>query len=96
MDMGQVRAATYSRNSSAKQKSINDQRAENRRAAQELGWTVPVELDDPSSASRHAPKVRRNWEKLLELLPEVDVVVLWGTVCRRQGRAQTTSGRSCV
>ena len=77
MDMGLVRAATYSRNSSAKQKSIDDQRAENRRAAQEQGWTVTVELDDPSSASRYATKVRRNWEQLLELLPEVDVVVLW-------------------
>lgn len=71
------RAAIYSRNSSAKQKSIDDQQAENRAAVEANGWTVAAELDDPSSASRYATKVRKNWELLLSLLPDVDVVVLW-------------------
>lgn len=67
----------YSRNSSAKQKSIDDQQAANRAATELNGWTVVAELDDPSSASRYATKVRRNWARLLELLPTIDVVVLW-------------------
>ncbi|MCP2327592.1 DNA invertase Pin-like site-specific DNA recombinase [Hamadaea flava] len=71
------RAAIYGRNSSAKQKSINDQQAENRAFAEANGWTVVAELDDPSSASRYATKSRTNWARLLELLPSIDVVVLW-------------------
>jgi hypothetical protein len=70
-------AVIYGRNSSAKQKSIDDQQAENRAATEANGWTVVAELDDPSSASRYATKVRRNWARLLELLPAIDVVVLW-------------------
>lgn len=70
-------AAIYGRNSSAKQKSIDDQQAENRAAVEANGWTVAAELDDPSSASRYATRVRKNWELLLALLPDIDVVVLW-------------------
>lgn len=70
-------AAIYGRNSSAKQKSIDDQQAENRAAVQANGWTVAAELDDPSSASRYATRIRKNWAQLLELLPTIDVVVLW-------------------
>jgi site-specific DNA recombinase len=72
-----IRTVTYSRNSSAKQKSINDQKADNRRVCEAGGWSVVAELDDPSSASRYATKVRQNWARLLELLPDVDMVVLW-------------------
>lgn len=70
-------AVIYGRNSSARQKSIDDQQAENRAAVKANGWTVTAELDDPSSASRYATKVRKNWAQLLELLPGIDVVVLW-------------------
>lgn len=72
-----TRAVVYGRNSSAKQKSIDEQLAENRAAAKANGWTVVDELDDPVSASRYATKVRKNWARLLELLPTVDVVILW-------------------
>lgn len=70
-------AVIYGRNSSAKQKSIDDQQAENRAAAETHGWHVRVELDDPSSASRYATGPRKNWARLIDLLPAVDVVVLW-------------------
>jgi len=73
----QVRAVIYGRSSIAKQKSINDQLTENRAACQANDWTVVKELSDPTSASRYATKVRENWARLLELLPEVDVIVLW-------------------
>jgi hypothetical protein len=76
-------AVIYGPNSSAKQKSIDDQQAENRAAAAAGGWTVVAELDDPSSASRYATRVRKNWTRLLELLPEVDVVVPWKPVAWR-------------
>lgn len=70
-------AVIYGRNSSAKQKSIDDQQAENRAAAVANGWAITAELADPSSASRYATRIRKNWVLLLELLPETDVVVLW-------------------
>jgi DNA invertase Pin-like site-specific DNA recombinase len=41
------------------------------------GWRIVAELDDPSSASRYATKIRKNWAQLIELLPTIDVVVLW-------------------
>jgi site-specific DNA recombinase len=74
---GATQAVIYGRSSSAKQKSIDDQQAENRAAAETHGWTVAAELDDPSSASRYATKIRKNWATLLELLPATDVVILW-------------------
>lgn len=70
-------AVLYGRNSSARQKPIADQQADNRAAAVAHGWRVKAELDDPSSASRYATRIRKNWSRLLELLPTIDVVVLW-------------------
>jgi site-specific DNA recombinase len=70
-------AAIYGRNSSAKQKSIDDQLAETRAAADANGWRVAAELADPSSASRYATKPRENWALLLALLPTIGVIVLW-------------------
>jgi site-specific DNA recombinase len=67
----------YGRSSSANEKSIADQQAENRAAADDQGWTVVEDLDDPTSASRYATRIRANWERLLELIPAIDVVVLW-------------------
>jgi DNA invertase Pin-like site-specific DNA recombinase len=77
MEPDTTRAAIYSRNSSAKQKSITEQAAENRAAAADHGWTVVDDMSDPVSASRYGTKIRANWTRLLELLPTVDVVVLW-------------------
>lgn len=70
-------AAIYGRNSSAEQKSIDDQMAENLAAADAQGWKVVAKLADPSSASRYAKKPRENWALILELLPTIDVIVLW-------------------
>ena len=70
-------AVIYSRNSSAKQKSIDEQAAENRATVEAEGWTIARELSDPSSASRYATKARKNWAELMTMLPEIDVVVLW-------------------
>src|SRR4051794_14622903 len=72
-----VRAVPYSRNSSARQKSIDEQDAENLAVASVNGWTIAEVLSDPSSASRYATKVRKNWAQLVELLPSIDVVILW-------------------
>lgn len=77
MTTSTLRAVIYSRNSSARQKSIREQTAENRDVCRALGWDIVAELDDPVSASRYATKVRHNWAALLELLPNVDVIVLW-------------------
>lgn len=71
------RAVSYSRNSSAEQKSIADQAADNRAAAEQLGVHLVAELNDPSSASRYATKERENWAALLRLLPTIDLVILW-------------------
>ncbi|MGH3681234.1 MAG: recombinase family protein [Natronosporangium sp.] len=71
------RAVIYGRSSTANEKSITDQLAENRAAAAGNGWTVAEELSDPTSASRFATKVRANWARLLELVPDTDVIVLW-------------------
>ena len=70
-------AVVYGRSSSASEKSINDQIAENRTACVENGWTVAHELSDPVSASRYGTKIRENWQRILELLATVDVIVLW-------------------
>lgn len=77
MSIDTIRTVNYSRNSSAKQKSINEQAAENRAVAETNGWTVVADLSDPLSASRYATKVRANWALLLGLLATVDMVVLW-------------------
>lgn len=73
----QLGAVAYSRNSSAKQKSIDDQRAENRRSVEANGWRLIAELSDPVSASRYTSKTRDEWAALLAMLPVIDVVVLW-------------------
>lgn len=72
-----VRAVTYERNSSAKQKSIDEQAAANRDAVEANGWTLVEQLNDPVSASRYATKARKNWARLLAMLPAIDVVILW-------------------
>ena len=70
-------AVSYGRNSSAKQKSINEQLAENRTASDSNGWHLVAELSDPTSASRYGTKVRENWTSLKGMLPTIDVVILW-------------------
>jgi DNA invertase Pin-like site-specific DNA recombinase len=70
-------AVSYGRSSSAKQRSIDDQLAENRKTVAERSWKLRDELSDPVSASRYGRKVRENWARILDMLPTVDVVVLW-------------------
>lgn len=70
-------AVIYGRSSTAKEKSINDQLAECRLAAESVGWTVVAELSDPVSASRYSRKSRENWTKLLAMLPTIGMVILW-------------------
>lgn len=73
-----TRAVVYGRNSSAKQKSIRDQLSLCVAEVAGQGWTLVGEpLSDPSSASRYKTKERANWAQLLQMLPTVDVVVLW-------------------
>jgi DNA invertase Pin-like site-specific DNA recombinase len=74
---GVTRAVAYARNSSAKQRSIAAQAADNRAVVERAGWQLAAELSDGSSASRYATKVRANWTALLGMLSDVDVVVLW-------------------
>ena len=75
--MGNV-AVVYGRNSSAKQKSIKDQLTLCLADVEAQGWTLAGEpLSDPSSASRYKTKERANWARLLEMLPDIDIVVLW-------------------
>lgn len=75
----QLTAATYSRQSRASKKSIDDQAEENREAVEEHRWQLAVEYSDGSSASRFARKTRADWEKVLADIAErrFDVLVLW-------------------
>lgn len=71
-------AVVYGRNSSAKHKSIRDQIAASVAVVDLQGWTLACEpLSDTISASRYATKARANWAQLVEMLPNIDVVVLW-------------------
>lgn len=72
-----LKAVVYSRNSSAKQKSINAQERENLDHAARHGWGVIAKLSDPSSASPYSTKIRKNWQTVEDLLPAMDVLVLW-------------------
>lgn len=72
-----MRAIIYDRSSHAKEKSIEGQGEANRGECQRLGWAVVDELEDSTSASRHASKPRENWPALLAQIPNVDVVVMW-------------------
>jgi DNA invertase Pin-like site-specific DNA recombinase len=72
-----VRAASYSRNSVNVQHSIRSQKARHRAAAEAQGFELVAELADGSSASRYAGRPRDAWPELLELLPQLDVVMLW-------------------
>lgn len=73
------RAATYSRQSRNKAKSIDEQGTENRVAAEANQWTVVAEYSDGSSASRYATKTRADWGRVLGDIDErrFDVLILW-------------------
>lgn len=72
-------AASYSRQSRASRKSIDDQACENREAGAENGWELVVEYSDGSSASRFARKTRTDWEKVVNDIRDhrFDILILW-------------------
>jgi site-specific DNA recombinase len=72
------RAGIYSRQSSGKEKSINDQTDENEAAALDCGWQVTARWKDGKSAWRgRAP--RDEWPLVLEAIEQrqIDVLILW-------------------
>jgi DNA invertase Pin-like site-specific DNA recombinase len=75
LGQGPLRAVTYSRNSDARQQSINGQQSSSRKFVETRGWVLVAELSDGLSASRYAKRRRDGWPELLELVPSIDVVV---------------------
>src|SRR5918998_635237 len=81
-------AALYGRVSQLKtdgvdrERSVDQQQAENEKAAVRRGWTVTARYSDPGrSASRFARRARENWERVLAAIRarEFDVLVVWET-----------------
>jgi DNA invertase Pin-like site-specific DNA recombinase len=72
---------TYSRNSSARDRSIARQDADGARACQGHGWEMLAQLSDAVSASRYGTKARSGWPELLLMVEsgrlDHGVVVLW-------------------
>jgi site-specific DNA recombinase len=59
-------------------RSVEQQEAECRAVCERNGWTVAeVVSDNDRSASRHAKQSRPGWERVLERLTDVDVLVCW-------------------
>lgn len=76
-DLAHLRAVSYARNSSARQKSIADQLKENRADADDIGVELVAELSDPVSASPHSTATCKNWATILDMVPTIDVILLW-------------------
>ncbi len=78
-----LRAGLYGRASSDPKKrgrSVADQMTDNRRLCTERGWQIVDEyIDLDRSASRHARKVREDYERLIRDIQarKIDVVVAW-------------------
>jgi site-specific DNA recombinase len=82
----QTTAGLYGRVSQVKadradqERSVDQQLAENEKAAARHGWTVTARYADPGrSASRFARCARENWEKVLAAVKarQFDVLVVW-------------------
>jgi site-specific DNA recombinase len=73
-----LRAATYARQSSGSEKSIDDQDRENRAAADEQGWQIAAAYRDGTSAWR-GRAARDEWERVLADIEaqDLDVLILW-------------------
>jgi site-specific DNA recombinase len=72
----------YSRNSSARERSVTRQDADGVRACGQHGWPIVAQLSDLVSASRYGHKARDGWTELLDLvegdrLDHGGVIVLW-------------------
>ncbi|MGH3755806.1 MAG: recombinase family protein [Pseudonocardiaceae bacterium] len=83
-----VTAGTYERVSRVKddredrERSVDQQQAENAKACQRYGLTITARYADPGrSASRFARCARENWQHVLEAVKarRFDVLVLWET-----------------
>jgi site-specific DNA recombinase len=91
MDTMTTTAALYGRVSRVKtdredranrERSVDQQLAENEKACAQRGWTVTARYADPGrSASRFATRARENWQRVLAAVKarEFDVLVLWET-----------------
>ncbi len=84
----QLTAALYGRVSRVKtdredrERSVDQQLAENEKACAQRGWSVTARYADPGrSASRFAIRARENWQHVLAAVKarEFDVLVLWET-----------------
>ncbi|HEX5348531.1 MAG TPA: recombinase family protein [Pseudonocardiaceae bacterium] len=63
-----------------KERSVDQQQAENAKACARYGWEISVRYSDPGrSASRFAHRARENWQHVLAAVKarEFDVLVLW-------------------
>jgi site-specific DNA recombinase len=62
-------------------RSVGEQHDENRTIADREGWVIVAEYEDVMSASRFAPKARKDWPRLVADVEagKLDVVILWET-----------------
>jgi DNA invertase Pin-like site-specific DNA recombinase len=72
-------ALIYARQSKDNKSSIAQQEREGRDRAADEGWVIVELFKDGEGASRHSPRQRTEWPKVLVALarPEVDVLWLW-------------------
>lgn len=87
----QLTAALYGRVSRVKtdredranrERSVDQQQAENEKACRQRGWTITARYSDPGrSASRFATRARENWQHVLDAVKAraFDILVLWET-----------------
>jgi site-specific DNA recombinase len=72
-----VKALLYVRNSSASERSVEEQEAECRADCDRRGWTVETVVTDMVGASKHSKGTRHGWARVKKLLPQHDVLVTW-------------------
>lgn len=72
-------AGIYVRQSSGKERSIDEQETDSRRDCEAQGWAVREVYADLTSASRFARKDRPDWDRLLRDLEQkrIGVLVMW-------------------
>lgn len=79
---GRVNRVKTDRDKADRERSVDQQLAENEKACATRGWTVTARYADPGrSASRFATRARENWQHVLAAVAarEFDVLVLWET-----------------
>jgi site-specific DNA recombinase len=79
---GRVSRVKTDRDRADRERSVDQQLAENEKACARYGWVITARYADPGrSASRFATRVRENWEKVVAAIKarEFDVLVIWET-----------------